>query len=240
MKDGGKKNKQDSIKANIYSKYPALKNMGDVVLEADTTFTRKKTGVGDIEFFNPDKLEGNVVRYNSGYVAQNPNPSGFGIRYNPKTNNEQSIMLDMLHGMPNDPKYAEHRESFKNAFLNSEYKGDLEREWNRYDKKTKGKNDGKEQFTENWIDGKIRNLMFKGTSDDYKKARYWQGAKKEYFKNEDIKESFNDLVGYLKTPQNSTQNDPTEYKERAVNEVIRTLGLSREEVVKELKNAGRL
>ena len=39
------------ILQNIYTKYPAFKNMGEVTIKADTSFTRKRTGIGDIEYY---------------------------------------------------------------------------------------------------------------------------------------------------------------------------------------------
>lgn len=194
-------NDEDPILTSIYNKYPAFRNMGNVVLKADRTFTRDQTQVGDIEFFDSDKLENNTIAYNNGFKVKNPNPNGFGIIYNPDNNNEQSIMLDMLHGMTKDKVYAKHREEFSNAFLNSKYGEDYKREWEQYNKETNGVNDGEQQFKDNWIDGNIRNLMFEGTDEDFEKARYWKDAKKEYLQDENINRTFGQLKNYLQVGQ---------------------------------------
>jgi hypothetical protein len=192
---------EDPILTSVYNKYPAFRNMGNVVLKADRTFTRDKTQVGDIEFFDSNKLENNTITYNNGFKVKNPNPNGFGIIYNPDNNNEQNIMLDMLHGMTKDKAYAKHREEFSNAFLNSKYGEDYKREWEQYNKETNGKNDGEQQFRDNWIDGNIRNLMFEGTDEDFKKARYWKDAKKEYLQDKNINRTFGKLKNYLQVGQ---------------------------------------
>lgn len=175
--------------------------MGRVVLKADKEFTRDKTGVGDIEFFDTDKLENNTITYSNGFKVKNPNDNGFGIVYNPDTNNEQNIMLYMLHGMTKDKVYAKHRQEFADSFLNSEFKKDYEIDWANYNKETNGKNDGEQQFRDNWIDGQIRALMFEGTDEEFEKHRYWKDAKKVYLKNEDINKRFTQLQNYLRTGQ---------------------------------------
>ena len=192
---------KDPILTSIYNKYPAFRNMGNVALKADRTFTRDQTQAGDIEFFDSDKLENNTITYNNGFKVKNPNPNGFGIIYNPDNNNEQSIMLDMLHGMPKDKVYAKHREEFSNAFLNSKYGEDYKRDLEQYNKETNGKNDGEQRFRDNWIDGKIRNLMFEGTDEDFKKSKYWKDAKKEYLQDENINRTFGQLKNYLQVGQ---------------------------------------
>ena len=107
-------------------------------------------------------------------------------------------MLDMLHGMVKDKAYAQHRDEFTEAMLNK-YGGDFEREWDKYNKDTLGKNDGKEQYRNNWIDGQLRNLLFEGTEEDFKRSNYWMGAKEFYLKDNEIKKTFSQLKDYLST-----------------------------------------
>lgn len=197
---------------NIYTKYPAMKNMGEVIIKADPEFTREKTGAGDIEFMDTKKLENNTVHYNNGYTVENPNPNGLGLVYNPNTNTEQDIFLDMLHGMTNDPTYAKHRSEFKKAFLDSKYSQDFEREWDWYNKETNGDNDGKQQYKENWIDGQVRGLLFEGTPEDFNKKNYWQGARNEYLRNPEIAKSISKLYAYLQSNlRNLEYNKPKDY-----------------------------
>jgi len=199
---------QDPILKNIYEQYPAFKAMGAVVIKADTNFTRENTGVGDIEYFSPNQ---DTIRYNTGYKYAHPSKGSHGILYNPKTNDQQSIMLDMLHGMKDaDPQYAKIRNEFKSAIINK-FKGDLEEEWKDYAKENP-ENDGKQQFTENWIDGHIRGLMFEGTSADFQKHNYWEGERGLYLQDNNIANSFNKLVNHLKTEQEDTRPMPSKHK----------------------------
>ena len=88
----------------VYSKYPGLEIMQDQLsIVGDPSFNRDATGVGDIEFFHPSE---DVITYPNEFSYAHPNPGGYGISFNPQTNNAQSIALDMLHGMDEaDPEY---------------------------------------------------------------------------------------------------------------------------------------
>jgi len=192
---------QDSIKESIFNKYPALKNLGDVTIKPDTTFTREKTGVGDIEYFSPEQ---DSIRYDN-YTVGHPKLGTHGIIYNPKDNNEQSIMLDMLHGMKNsDSTYSKLRENVANAYKNSDFNNEFE-----HDYKTgagdAGSKDGKDQAWSNWVDGQIRGLLFKGTPEEFEKSRYWPDARKTYLQDPKIKESFGKLENYINTGKSTMQ-----------------------------------
>lgn len=192
IQDGDDKTKLDSI----YAKYPNLRKMGEVTLHADTTFTKEKTGIGNIEYFSPDTTGRQSIIYPTGYEYAHPKPGTHGIVYNPKTNDQQSIMLDMLHGMSVDSSYNAKRNIFKTAMLDK-YQNDFEYDWQKYNKESNQYNDGKEAFERNWIDGKIRGLMFEGSEEDFKKANYWSGAKDFYLKDTAIKESFEGIKKFL-------------------------------------------
>jgi hypothetical protein len=205
---------EDSILTSIYKKYPAFKTMGEITLKADENFTRDKTGVGDIEYFRPNS--DSIMEYNSGYKYNHPKQGTHGIVYNPNTNNEQGIMLDMLHGMSVNPIYKKQRQEFADAFLEAN-DNDFNNDWKRTSEEYKGnytellglkerKLPKKEQekiaktnFTNNWIDGNIRNLMFEGTSEDFKKARYWEDAKKVYLSNPKVSEKYTQLNNFLQS-----------------------------------------
>ena len=195
---------ENPMLTNIYQKYPAFKNMGKVTLKADKSFTREATGVGDIETFVPIKGQGeeyNTTTYSNGYKVQHPKPGTVGIVYNPDTNDEQNIMLDMLHGMVLDPVYSKHRQEFKDSFMKSEFSSDINREWDKYNKESNGNNDGKDKFIDNEIDGVLRNLMFEGTDEDFNKERYWKDAKKVYLKDKELDTKYKQLNNYLQVGQ---------------------------------------
>jgi hypothetical protein len=200
--NGGPVGDDDLMLSNIYNKYPAFRNMGNVTLKADTGFTKENTGIGDIEFFDSKTKE---ITYPNGYKVVNPSNNGSGIIYNPKTNTEQNIMLDMLHGMPSDPVYNKIKSEFGDAYLNSKFSEDFYNDANTF-KKEVGEEKWKEWygndkgfFDKSYLDGVIRNLMFEGTPEDFEKNNYWQDARKEYFKDAKIKTRYKQLENYLKT-----------------------------------------
>jgi hypothetical protein len=202
--NGGPVGDDDLMLSNIYNKYPAFRNMGNVTLKADTGFTKENTGIGDIEFFDSKTKE---ITYPNGYKVVNPSNNGSGIIYNPNTNTEQNIMLDMLHGMPSDPVYNKIKSELGDAYLNSEFAEDFYND-SKYFKNKVGEEKWKEWygndkgfFDKSYLDGVIRNLMFEGTAEDFKKNNYWEDARKEYFKDKDIKTKYTQLENYLKTGQ---------------------------------------
>jgi len=191
------KKAQEGVKASVYAKYPALKSLGPTTIKQDTTFTKDKTGAGSIEYFSPTQ---DTVTYDNGYKYPHPGLGTHGIVYDPKTNTEQDVALDMLHGMSAaDKAYARRRNSFGEAFMKSKYSGDLKRDWEQYNNKTNGKNDGYEQFKKNYLDGTVRNLLFEGTPEDFEKSNYWQDAQKEYLSDPKMNDKFSKLKSYLTT-----------------------------------------
>lgn len=169
--ESGGKDEQSGILNNIYSKYPGLKALGNVTLKADETFTREKTGEGDIEYFSPTQ---DSVRYGK-YTAPHPKLGTHGILYNPKTNNEESILLDMLHGMKDvDATYAKHREAFKQQTL-KDRAGDIKHYYEQ--DKAKGKaSDGYNSWVDNYVDGLIRSEISEQQTGDYAVERKGNSA----------------------------------------------------------------
>jgi hypothetical protein len=189
---------------DVYSKYPALKIMqDDLKIFGDPSFTREATGVGDIEFFGKND---ETFTYPTGFKYDNPNPGGYGIPFNPKNNNSQGIALDMLHGMDEaDPKYKKLKEEFATNFLASKFKEDFDSEakWLKDDVGEEQYNEWYKSdddfFNKNYIDGIIRNLLYEGTAEDFKRDRYWDKAQEVYLSVPELKESFNNLKKYLTT-----------------------------------------
>lgn len=172
----------------LYAKYPGLKKLGETTIKADTNFNRKNTGAGSIEYFSPTQ---DTVTYSNNFKAAHPKLGTHGILYNPKDNNEQTIMLDMLHGMKDvSPEYAKSREQLKQSLIKN-FKGDIDGEWNEMS--NEDKQDGKESFIDNWTDGVIRNLMFEGTPEDFKDAKYFESVKEAYLKDPKARDAFGQL-----------------------------------------------
>lgn len=190
--------KKENI-SDFYEDYPALINAGKINIYPDKEYRAKEYGFGDIEFMDRDK-----VTYSDDYSYNNPFKGEKTIVYNPDAFDgpgeiNQAIFLDAVsHGMKSDPKYKMLYDRFSKAYMDSPYKGDIERDWKNESKKH-SVNDGYEHFKENYIDGVIRNLMFEGSEEDFKKARYWKDIKNEIFSQKDIYDSYNAIRKYLKT-----------------------------------------
>lgn len=210
----------DPVLENIYKKYPAFKNMGAVTLKADADFTRDKTGVGDIEYFGNKNNGRQSIIYDNGFEYQHPKPGTHGIVYNPNTNGEQSVMLDMLHGMTDDPIYAKHRSEFKDEFLKTfpgympaVFQDDMamrlpdikskfisdggnENEFNKLSPKqiVDEYTDGYDKFVDNEIDGQIRLLM-----GGYNLPSYSINERNERLKYKGVADKFGQIENYLKT-----------------------------------------
>ncbi len=181
---------ENPLKESILKKFPAFSTLGDFDAIPDINFTKSKTGVGDIEYFSAEQ---DTITYPNGFKVAHPSPGRKVVLYNPRTNNQQSIALDLLHGLPQaDETYKNLKNNFSEAVLDrhgGDYRKALEAE---------GAPDGERQFKSNYIDGKIRNLLFKGTADEFKKNRYNPGERKFLFEDPAIKESFNQLSDHLK------------------------------------------
>ena len=189
--DGGPVGDDDLMLSKIYSKYPAFKNMGNVTLKADTGFTREKTGLGEIEYFNPNQ---NTITYPNGYNYPHPNLGTHGIVYNPNmANPEEAVRLDLLHGMPySDKAYAKHRDEFGKSFKKQNQE-EIDYWWNK-DREKYGDGDGKESFEKNYIDGVVRGLLLQGKPED---MGYSAEANKYYLQNPEISKREKQLENYL-------------------------------------------
>lgn len=87
---------------------------------------------------------------------------------NPDTNDAQSVALDLLHGMEEaDPTFN----ALRGEFGDSLDEGEI-RYWYNKDREEGYAEDGYEQFRRNYIDGKLRNLLFEGSDEDFARARY--------------------------------------------------------------------
>ena len=189
---------QDGTLEKIYSKWPALKKLGNVTIKPDESFTKEKTKAGDIEFFSPDTPQ---VTYSSGYVAPHPGPGTYGILYNPINNNEQNIRLDMLHGMPEaDSHFRRLRNSFERSVKHSDIHKSMNH-WYDKDKESGNAEDGRKRWMDNYVDGQIRTLLYEG---DRSKQNYSDEEANELLAHPKIKKKFDKLNSYLQKGQFGT------------------------------------
>ena len=176
---------------NAYAKWPALRNMGTAAVNKDYGLGLG-LGYGGVEFMHPNLGE---VNYDNG-VLLNQSPGKNSTTYNPLTDDAQSVRLDMLHGMHQDPTFSKHRDAFKQSVLSDpSIKGDMNH-WYNEDKKKDRAGDGKDQWMNNYIDGQMRTLLFEG---DRKSRNYSDKEANQLLSNPKIKKSFNKLNDYLKT-----------------------------------------
>ena len=195
MQSGGRRLKKDALEM-----FPALKALGNVKVKADTEFTKEKTGIGDIEYFAPGQ---EVITYPTGERVEHPGSDRrHTVLVNPDTNDAQNVALDMLHGLPaEDPKYGMLIEEFGEALGDDEtkYFYELDRE--------KGlAEDGYDQYRQNYIDGKLRNLLFQGTEEDFKNSRYNPEERAQIQQYNPIAyDKFLEIESYLRSPRKKMQ-----------------------------------
>lgn len=188
---------------SIYTQYPGLKALGNVGIKADTSFTRDKTGAGDIEFFMKGK--GDTINYGNGYQTINPNPGGFGVLYNPNKADQSDIMRDLLHGMRDvSPEYAKARQDFTSVY-NKQYSNRDNYYYNK-DSIAGNAQDGREQWNNNQVDGAIRQMFIKGTAQEQANKHYYKPEQDQYMANLDIRNAYNNLNNIITTPPRTDTN----------------------------------
>jgi len=156
----------ERLLSEAMQRFPALRKLGDVSVVPDRGFTRDLTGIGDIEYYGPDQ---GAITYPSGNVVDRPSPRGrHTVLVNPDTNDSQAVALDLLHGMADsDPTFASMLREFGDSLDEGEIKY-----WYIQDKKDGYAGDGYDQYRRNYVDGKLRNLLFEGSDEDFARARY--------------------------------------------------------------------
>jgi hypothetical protein len=123
------------------------------------------------------------------------------ILVGPKSANPQAVALDMLHALPEvDPKYNQLLQEFGQSLNDEEI-----RYWYE-DAKNEGWWDddwgGYEQYKKNYVDGKLRNLLFEGTEEDFERSNYNPTEREVIKKYEPAAfEKFQEIQTYLKTPK---------------------------------------
>jgi len=185
---------------DIIKQYPAVKNIGNIQIIPDSNFNAAKYGYGDIEYFNGEHLTNHYGEYS----YDNPAGTNQAVVYNPTNmtinNSNQAITLDIIsHGMHKDKNYNTLYNNFITQFKKTKYYEDIKRNWAEYNNETEGDNDGKDKFEQNEFDGIIRNLLFEGTTKDFKTNKYWTDAKTEYLSDVNVATSYKELLSYLKT-----------------------------------------
>lgn len=204
-----------------YKDWKALENLKDYTdyeVVPDTTFTRDKTGAGDIEVFKQEYPEG--VTYTNGYHKPHPHPGKDVILYNPKTNDEQDIALDALHLMSRDPTYDTLNELYRGEadipqnntnvryWANKKYEEDLQKYLRDSELYNKGllkekpiPPDARDQYLNNEADGLLRNMFIDGDHDYIESKQYNPNKSEELLYNINLLPYINNIGRYLESGQ---------------------------------------
>lgn len=196
----------DDIRKQIETQFPSSKAFGtilpDYTIVADPTFTKDKTGAGEIEYFNEPE-----ITYANGYRKANP-AKGPSLVYNPNSQTEDDIKLDLLHHYREyDPVYQDLLKDYTNTqdpgqiLYNSElgeYFRNLPKDqqtnenWNKLVKENLNS-----QYMVQGIDGSLRGLM---ASDKLRSmGRYPSRTvyERENLNTDAAKRAYQNIVDYL-------------------------------------------
>lgn len=144
---------------------------------ADPTFTRDKTGVGDIEVMFKDTPEEGYL-YGTNYNYPHPLPGQNVVIFNPATNDEQDIRLDALHIMPQDPTYDVLRSRLAYYGDNSDLAINAERRMQDDMQKYGHLINSPNQYYQNEVDGFLRNMLIEGSPEYIESKRYFPDKQK--------------------------------------------------------------
>lgn len=196
----------DNIRKQIEKDFPSSKAFGtilpDYTIVADPTFTRDKTGAGEIEYFNEPE-----ITYANGYKKANP-VKGPSLVYNPNSQTEEDIKLDLLHHYREyDPVYQDLLKDYTNTqdpgqiLYNSElgeYFRNLPKEqqtnenWNKLVKENLNG-----QYMVQGIDGSLRGLM---ASDKLRSSGRYPSRtvyEQENLNTDAARKAYQNIVNYL-------------------------------------------
>lgn len=177
--------------------WKALSNIKYQVIP-DTTFTKDKTGAGDIEYFSAQHPEG--ITYNNGYHKKHPSPGNDVILYNPNTNDTQDIMLDALHIMPKDATYDVLNSIYRNAAKDSDVAYNAKLRYTEDAKKYGVNNiDSYQTYFNNEADGLLRNMFIEGSPEYIESKRYYPDKQKLRQWNKQLLPHIDAIQNYLET-----------------------------------------
>lgn len=176
------------------------KALGKVDIKAipDSTFTREKTGLGDIEYFAAEHPEG--ITYPNGYYREHPSKGHDVILYNPATNDDQDVRLDALHAMPKDLTYAVLNDIYRYHAQEGDVMHNAYQRYSEDAAKYGVENiDPLNQYFNNEADGLLRNMFIEGTPEYIKSKRYYPNKEELKQWNAHLMPYINEIQKYLET-----------------------------------------
>lgn len=196
----------DDIRKQIETQFPSSKAFGtilpDYTIIADPTFTKDKTGAGEIEYFNEPE-----ITYANGYKKANP-VKGPSLVYNPNSQTEEDIKLDLLHHYREyDPVYQDLLKDYTDTqdpgqilynselgeyFRNLPKEQQTDKNWNKLVKQNLNG-----EYMVQGIDGSLRGLM---ASDKLRSiGRYPSRTvyERENLNTDAARRAYQNIVNYL-------------------------------------------
>lgn len=183
--------KTNNIKQRLSQEWPSSLSLPQYEIYPDTTFTRDKTGIGDIEYINQP-----VITYPNGYQLVNPTGKPT-IVVNPNTNTYQDVKLDLLHHYRTHPIYTDLLNQYSKVQL--DYANENDDSWVKGDA-LHGMKSGinKKDAWNNAIDGSLRALLY-ADNDSLRKTHRYPTLKESqnYLPDKQSKEAFDNINRFL-------------------------------------------
>lgn len=181
----------DNAEKRLSQEWPSSLSLPQYEIYPDTTFTRDKTGIGDIEYINQP-----VITYPNGYQLVNPTGKPT-IVVNPNTNTYEDVKLDLLHHYRTHPIYTDLLDQYSKVQL--DYANENDDSWVKGDA-LHGMKSGisKKDAWNNAIDGSLRALLY-ADNDSLRKTHRYPTLKESqnYLPTEQTKEAFDNINRFL-------------------------------------------
>ena len=211
------KEKKDNIRNSIEREWPSAKAFGtilpDYMITPDSTFTRERTGAGDIEYFNEPYIDYRKSEKDPLNIIYNPNGSTPTLLYSPQNNSVDDVKLDLLHHYrAYDPVYRELLEDYtktqnKGDILWNSQLGEIFREQYPKDSdesraawiKMVQDTPNTSQYIVQGIDGSLRNLLAKDETIATSNYAPRKVAEQQYLSTPEAQSTFNIIKQYLES-----------------------------------------
>lgn len=196
----------DDIRKQIETQFPSSKAFGtilpDYTIVADPTFTKDKTGSGEIEYFNEPE-----IIYKNGYRKANP-AKGPSLVYNPNSQTEEDIKLDLLHHYREyDPVYQDLLKDYTDTqdpgqilynselgeyFRNLPKEQQTDKNWDKLVKENLNS-----QYMVQGIDGSLRGLMASDKLRSMGRYPSYTVYERENLNTDAARRAYQNIVNYL-------------------------------------------
>lgn len=190
-KENGGQIEESTLRNRLSKEWPSSQSLPEYRIYPDTTFTKDKTGIGDIEYINQP-----VITYPNGYQLINPTGKPTLV-VNPNTNTYEDVKLDLLHHYRNHPVYTDLLDQYSQAQL--DYANLYDDSWVKGDALYGMRNGiNKKDAWRNAIDGSLRALLYVDDDQLRKSHRYpTLEESQNYLPDKYTREHFNSINRFL-------------------------------------------